>query len=61
MTSVRLETGIVWGSLVIETMGGPDADIEIRGLERLEARTMAAIIKEHVLPRNAGAARPAQE
>jgi hypothetical protein len=51
VASVRLVLGLFWGGIVIETFGGATGDIEITGLNKTEARDMAAIIEDNVLRR----------
>ena len=61
ITSVRLVQGIFWGSIVIETFGGPVSELELRGMNKREAQDLARIIDEYVhAPRQADT-RPGQQ
>lgn len=58
VASVRLVMGIFWGSILVETIGGPEAEIEIRGLRKGEARDMVGLIEERVLTTRTDARMP---
>jgi predicted amidophosphoribosyltransferase len=53
VTSVRLVQGIFWGSILLETFGGPVAELELRGMNKREARDLAKVIDEYVHTRRA--------
>jgi RNA polymerase subunit RPABC4/transcription elongation factor Spt4 len=51
IASVRYVSGVIWGSVVIETYGGGIPDLVIRGLDKGEAREVVKVIERYVLPK----------
>lgn len=52
ITSVQLMRGVFWGAIHIETQSGTGADIELRGLDNMEAADLVAILQRCVIHRD---------
>lgn len=48
IASVRVKKGLVWGSVVIETMGGAANDFEISGLTKRDAKEVQRLLYERI-------------
>lgn len=51
IASVRYISGVIWGTVVIETYGGGIPDLVVRGLDKGEAREAAKVIEQFVMPK----------
>lgn len=51
IASVRYISGVIWGSVVVETYGGGIPDLVVRGLDKGEAREAVKVIEQYVLPK----------
>jgi len=48
VASVKYTKGVIWGGIYIETFGGATEDINQNGFDQIEARELAAQLKEIV-------------